>query len=113
MRSARVSVSTFYFLFFGALGVWWPFVTLFLSSRGIPISQVTRLLGLLPVMGLLVPPLSGLLADAWHLRGWLLRGTTLAMAAAFSSFFFVGTHPIGLWAAMALFAFFRSPLNAL
>ncbi len=111
MRISR-AVSLFYFVFYGALGVWWPYVTLFLQSRGMAAGEITLLLGFLPAFGLVMPPLSGMLADAWHLRGWLLRATTLLTALTFIGFFFVGHSHLGLWLAMGLFALFRSPLNA-
>ena len=38
-------------------------------------------------MALLVPPLTGLVADARRLRGWLLRIGSVATALAFLGFF--------------------------
>ncbi len=105
-------IAAYYFTFFGALGIFLPYFSLWLVAHGMAPSDATRVLSLTPLMSLVVPPLVGLAADARRLRGWLLRIGTLATAIAFLGFFRARTR-LGLYAVTALFAFCRAPLTAL
>ncbi|HXU69121.1 MAG TPA: MFS transporter [Polyangia bacterium] len=105
-------IGLYYFSFFGALGIFLPYFSLWLVAQGMLPSQATRVLSLIPLMALCVPPLTGLAADARRLRGWLLRLGSVATAVAFLGFLRARTtHE--LWLATALFCFFRAPLTSL
>ena len=106
------ALSSFYFTFFGALGIFLPYFSLWLVGRGLLPSEATRILSIVPLMALVVPPLTGLVADARRLRVWLLRILSLATFVAFLGFFAARAR-IELYAATALFAFFRAPLTSL
>ncbi|HEX8953379.1 MAG TPA: MFS transporter [Polyangia bacterium] len=105
-------IAAYYFTFFGALGIFLPYFSLWLVAHGLPPSDATRVLALTPLMSLVVPPLAGLVADARRLRGWLLRLGTLATFVAFLGFFRARAR-WELYAVTALFAFCRAPLTSL
>lgn len=105
-------VATYYFCFFGALGVFLPYFSLWLVAHGLSPSEATRVMALTPLMSLVAPPLFGLVADARRARVWLLRGGTLLAWLAFLGFLAVTRRP-AIYAVTALFAFFRSPLTSL
>src|SRR5260370_26112589 len=105
-------IAAFYFAFFGALGIFLPFFTLLLVSRGLSATEATRLVSALPLMSLIAPPLFGLLADARRARAWLLRGASVAMALAFAGFLGAVDHT-ALYLITAAFAFARAPLTPL
>ncbi|MGZ3406186.1 MAG: MFS transporter [Polyangia bacterium] len=105
-------IAAYYFAFFGALGIFLPYFSLWLVDRGVAPSEATRILSLVPLMSLLVPPLVGLAADARRLRVWLLRLLSLATFVAFLAFFGARAR-IELYRTTALFAFFRAPLTSL
>jgi MFS transporter, PPP family, 3-phenylpropionic acid transporter len=108
----RMWIALYYFSFFGALGIFLPYFSLWLVAHGFSPSQATRVLSLIPLMSLFAPPLAGLVADARRLRGWLLRLLTLATFLAFLGFF--RAHAlVEVYAATALFALFRAPLTSL
>ena len=109
---APILIAAYYFTFFGALGIFLPYFSLWLVAHGMAPSDATRVLSLTPLMSLVVPPLIGLVADARRLRGWLLRLGTLATACAFLGFFSARTR-VALYAVTALFAFCRAPLTSL
>jgi PPP family 3-phenylpropionic acid transporter len=111
MSSASL-VAAYYFTFFGALGIFLPFFTLVLVSRGLSATEATRVVSALPLMTLIAPPLFGLVADARQSRAWLLRGASLAMALAFASFLRVDSH-LAVYLVIGAFAFARAPLTAL
>ena len=105
-------ISAYYFTFFGALGTFLPYFSLWLVDRGLQPSEATRMLSLVPLMSLVVPPLVGLAADARRLRVWLLRAASVATFVAFLGFFGARARA-ELYLATALFAFFRAPLTSL
>ncbi|HWE26819.1 MAG TPA: MFS transporter [Polyangia bacterium] len=105
-------IAVYYFSFFGALGIFLPYFSLWLVAHGLSPSQATRVLSLLPLMSLFAPPLAGLAADARRLRGWLLRLLSLATALAFLGFFIAHAR-VEIYVATALFALFRAPLTSL
>jgi MFS transporter, PPP family, 3-phenylpropionic acid transporter len=107
-----LAIAAYYFTFFGALGIFLPYFSLWLTARGLLPSETTRVLSLMPLTTLIAPPLVGLLADARRARGWLLRGLSLLTAVAFLGFFVAGERPM-IYAVTALFAFFRAPLTSL
>lgn len=105
-------IAAYYFTFFGALGIFLPYFSLWLVAHGMAPSDATRVLSLTPLMTLVVPPLVGLAADARRLRGWLLRAGTLATCLAFLGFFRARAR-WELYAVTAVFAFCRAPLTSL
>ncbi|MCU1279040.1 MAG: transporter, partial [bacterium] len=107
-----VLISAYYFTFFGALGIFLPYFSLWLVGRGIAPSEATRILSFVPLMSLLVPPLIGLAADARRLRVWLLRILSLVTFLAFLGFFRAHARS-ELYVATACFALFRAPLTSL
>jgi PPP family 3-phenylpropionic acid transporter len=106
------SISLYYFTFFGALGLFWPFFSLYLAGCGLSPTQISRVLALSPVLGLLTPPLIGLVADARHARGFIARAASVCTAIAFSGFFVAHGRP-ALYATAGVFAFCRAPLVSL
>lgn len=101
-----LAIATYYVTFFGALGIFLPYFSLWLTARGLAPAEATR------VISLVAPPLVGLLADARRARGWLLRGLSLLTCVAFFGFFVARARP-AIYAATALFALFRAPLTSL
>ena len=63
---APLLIAAYYFVFFGALGIFLPYFSLWLVAHGLAPAEATRVLSLTPLMSLLVPPLAGLVADARH-----------------------------------------------
>lgn len=58
-----VALGGFYLLYFGAIGILLPFLPAYLSSLGLPASQVGVLLAIGPALALVSPHLFGHLAD--------------------------------------------------
>lgn len=102
-------VALYYFVYLGALGCFWPYFGLFLRSVGFVDHQVTLVMAVTPAVGIVVPPLVGLLADARRARGWLLRAASIAALVAFGGFL---VAPSRAWVVVsaALFAASRTPV---
>lgn len=102
----------FYFLSFGALGSFFPFLPLLLGKRGLDPSQIGWVMMVVPIANVLVPPLWGLAADTLRARLPLLR-----LAAAGSAATILLMLPnlgfVASIAAIAAFSLFRSPLTSL
>jgi len=105
-------IAAYYFVFFGALGIFLPYFAPWLVAHGLAPAEATRVLSLTPLMSLLVPPLAGLVADARRARVWLLRIGSLATFLAFLGFFRAHTR-VELYVVTAIFAFCRAPLTSL
>jgi PPP family 3-phenylpropionic acid transporter len=106
---AVLPIALYYFVYFAALGILWPYFSIYLQSIGLRPTEISRLLAFSPVMGLLAPPIFGLLADARQARGRLLRVGTIA-AALFFSGFLVARSDWMLWVVTAVFFLARAPL---
>ncbi|XP_076041032.1 major facilitator superfamily domain-containing protein 6-like [Oratosquilla oratoria] len=52
-----------FFLFFGGAMTLWPFMTIFMRSMGISAEEIGLIYSVTPILGLLVPPFAGMLAD--------------------------------------------------
>jgi len=107
---SMTSISIFYFAYLGALGIFWPYFSLYLGSVGLPPREVTQVMALYPVMGLVAPPLFGLVADARRARGWMLRIASALTLVGFAAFFVAGGQRTALYLSLAVFAFCRAPI---
>lgn len=112
-RSPAPAIALFYFAFVGSLGLFLPFFPLYLERLGLAPTAITATTALGPAMGLIAPPLVGLLADALRRRIWVLRAISVGACLAFAAFLLAGPHRVALTVAIAAFSFFRSPLWAL
>jgi PPP family 3-phenylpropionic acid transporter len=112
-RRSGAAIRLFYFLLFGALGVFWGFLPVYLVSRGLRPTRATQLLALNHVMQLVAPPLVGLAADVWRARSWVLRGQAALTAVAFLGFLAPLSSPAALVVVAALFYAGRAPLGSL
>ena len=110
---ARRSIAAFYFAYLAALGLFAPYFPLYLRSLGLSDGAVARLQGVVPAMGLLSPPLLGLLADAQRVRPHLLRATTALAAASFALLLVVPSRWPVIAGVVALFALARMPITPL
>jgi PPP family 3-phenylpropionic acid transporter len=114
-RGQAVALRLYYLTVFAALGVQLPFFPRWLEARGIEGIAMGAVTATVPAMGLIGPPLFGLLADTLGLRGSLLRvaafvaGTGLAAIAAAA---LLDHTPgfAGVFAAVAVSSLFRSVL---
>jgi PPP family 3-phenylpropionic acid transporter len=108
----------YYFVTFGAFGLYLPFFPAWLEGRGFRGAALSALVSLLPLLSLLSPPLVGMLADGLGLRGRMITfaalSTALGLTAlALTAFFF---DPLPFWpvfSCFVLFAAFRGPLTGL
>ena len=115
----RLSTLRFYYAAcFVALGIYLPFFPRWLEARGVHGAAMGMVAASLPAMGLVGPPLFGILSDRLGLRGTLLR---LACVGAFACMGALGVafasgHPLGfagIFAAVLAFSFFRSSMISL
>ena len=108
----------YYVAYFVALGVYLPFFPRWLEARGVHGAAMGIVSASPAAMGILSPPLFGILSDRLDLRGALLR---VVCAGAFVCMGALGVtfalgHPLGfagIFAAVLAFSFFRSPMLSL
>ncbi|HEX2687551.1 MAG TPA: MFS transporter [Kofleriaceae bacterium] len=111
MRSSTI-IALFYAIYFGAIGLYTPYLAMYLQAIGLSPSTLARVMALGPAMMLLSPPLFGLVADARHSRVWVLRGCIGMTAVAFVGFLF-GQGLMMLYLTIAVFSLFRAPIPSL
>jgi PPP family 3-phenylpropionic acid transporter len=108
------ALRVYYACSFAALGVYLPYFPRWLEARGIAGWAMGAVAASFPAMGVLGPPLFGLLADRLGLRGSLLRlasGGAFVAFAALAAIALGGEPSLGLvLAAVVAFAFFRAPM---
>lgn len=115
MSPAPSTLRLYYAASFAALGVYLPLFPPWLEGRGIHGFAMGLVAATLPAMAIVGPPAFGAVADAFGLRGSLLR-VACAGAAVASSLIALPAllgRPLGfgaLFAVVAAFAFFRSPM---
>src|SRR5690606_37157948 len=100
-------LSTHYFFYFGFVGAFSPYFTLYLQSLDYGPTDIAVLLSVLQVMRVLAPSLWGWLAERTGLRVPIVRASAIASLAGFCPFFFT-TDFAGMFLAMVLMAFFWS-----
>jgi PPP family 3-phenylpropionic acid transporter len=107
------AVSLYYLFAFAGTGVFWPNYGPFLEQLGLAPQLAGMVLGANPFIGLFVPPLVGLLADARRARVWILRGFASLSAVAFG-LWALEPGAVGLvFGLVFLNALARAPLSAL
>ena len=112
--TGRVLIALFWFLYFGALGIFFPFYSLYLSENaGLTSSQVGLVLACIPLTGLVTQPQWGNLADRSGARRTVLCLLTLASAAGYTLLALPTTFMEFLvaTAAMAVFATAVIPMS--
>jgi PPP family 3-phenylpropionic acid transporter len=83
--STRGLLSLYWFLLFGALGIFFPFYSLYLhENAGLTASQVGLVLAMVPLTGTVAQPLWGQIADRTGRRARLLAVLTLGAAAGYA-----------------------------
>lgn len=113
-----LTLRIYYAACFLALGAYLPFFPRWLEARGVHGAAMGVVLASLPAMGLVGPPLFGVLSDRLGLRGALLRVACLGAFACMGALgvtFALG-HPLGfagIFAAVLAFSLFRSPMISL
>lgn len=105
-------LSAYYFCYYAFLGIFMPYIALYLQWRGFPAVQIGMLMSIMQVMRTLAPNAWGWLADRTGRRMLVMR-----VAALFSMLGFLGMGTdAGIWgiaASIAVMAFFwtaQSPL---
>lgn len=100
-------LSAYYFFYFAFVGAFSPYFTLYLQSISLSAADIAILMSLMQVMRVLAPNLWGWLVER---RGHRLTIVRLSAFASLGGFmlFFLTTRFEGLFAAMALMAFFWS-----
>ncbi|WP_437764193.1 MFS transporter [Sorangium sp. So ce281] len=114
-RPSPRAISLYYFGIFAVLGVYLPLFPSWLEARGMQGLAMGAIAATLPAMGLVAPPVFGLIADALGVRVWLIRAACAGAFVVFallalSSALGVSLGFAGLFVAALAFAFFRSPM---
>lgn len=78
----------FFLAYYGYVGVFSPYASLFFAQRGLSAAQIGVLMSLMSVMRIFGPNLWGWVADRSHARVTVLRITAVAALALFSGMFF-------------------------
>lgn len=100
-------LSAYYFFYFGFVGAFSPYFTLYLQSISLSATEIAVLMSLMQVMRVVAPNLWGWLAEHFGRRLFIVRLSAVASLAGFGVFFLT-TRFSGLFVAMALMAFFWS-----
>jgi MFS transporter, PPP family, 3-phenylpropionic acid transporter len=105
----------YFFASFAALGAYSPFFPRWLVARGLDGAALGAVVATIPAMGLVGPPVVGLLADSLGLRGSLLSVACLGSFLAFAFLAAAGlvNHQlvfVEIFATVLVFAAFRAPM---
>ena len=100
-------LSGYYFFYFGFIGAFSPYFTLYLQSLGLGAAAIGLLMSNMQVARIVAPSIWGWLAERTGRPMTIVRISAVAGLAGFSLFFFT-TSFAGLFIAMALMAFFWS-----
>ncbi len=83
-RRHGVPISLFWFTFFGALGIFFPYYSLYLKENaGLTGTQLGLVLSVMPLVGIVAQPFWGQVADRTGARGRLVAFLSMASAAGF------------------------------
>jgi MFS transporter, PPP family, 3-phenylpropionic acid transporter len=113
MSPSGVPIGAYYFALSAAMGLYIPYLAMYLSSVGLSEAQGVQVQAVVPLMSMVVPPVLGMFADAHGARVWLLRGFTAAALVTFAALAFAGGHAIAITVVLTAFAVARAPLVSL
>ena len=100
-----VGFAFFFFAYYGYVGVFSPYASLYFADRGMTAAQIGVLMSLMQVMRIVGPNLWGWVADHTQKRVAVLRITALAAVIAFTGMFFGRTFAQFLIVMIAINAF--------
>lgn len=83
-----INFSLFFFAYYGYVGVFSPYASLFFAEKGMSAPQIAILMSLMQITRIFGPNLWGWVADHTQKRVAVLRLTALASLVTFSSIFF-------------------------
>ena len=108
-----VSFALFFFAYYGYVGVFSPYASLYFADRGMSAAQIGALMSLMQVMRIFGPNLWGWVADRHHRRVTVLRITAVAAVATFVGMFFGQTFTqfLLVMVAVNLFTSAQGPLS--
>lgn len=108
-----VNFAFFFFAYYGFVGVFSPYASLYFADKGMTAAQIGVLMSLIQVMRIFGPNLWGWAADRSQRRVLVLRITALAAVAAFSGMFFGRTFAqlFMVMIAINLFTSAQGPLS--
>lgn len=101
------SFALFFFAYYGYVGVFSPYASLYFAEKGMSASQIGILMSLMQVMRIFGPNLWGWVADRHQQRVRVLRITAAAAVATFAGIFFGQTFA-QLFFVMVIFNLFTS-----
>jgi len=103
----------FFFAYYGFIGVFSPYASLYFSDKGMTAAQIGVLMSLIQVMRIFGPNLWGWVADHSQRRVFVLRITALAALTAFSGMFFGQTFAqfFAVMIAINMFTSAQGPLS--
>jgi len=102
-----VSFALFFFAYYGYIGMFSPYASLYFTDKGMTAAQIGVLMSLMQVMRIFGPAMWGWIADRQQQRVRVLRITAMAALAAFCSIF-VGHTFAQLFIVMVLVNAFTS-----
>jgi PPP family 3-phenylpropionic acid transporter len=107
------SFALFFFGYYGFVGIFSPYASLYFADKGMTAAQIGVLMSLIQVMRIFGPNLWGWVADRSQKRVLVLRITALAALAAFSGMFFGRTfaHFFIVMVAINMFTSAQGPLS--
>jgi PPP family 3-phenylpropionic acid transporter len=89
LRPAQsLNFALFFFAYYGYVGVFSPYASLYFSDRGLSATQIGILMSLMQVMRIFGPNVWGWVADQSNRRVLVLRLTSVAAALSFCGMFF-------------------------
>ena len=105
-----ISISLFWFVFFGALGIFFPYYSLYLKENaGLSGTQLGLVLSVMPLVGIVAQPFWGQVADRTGARSSVVAFLSLVAAAGFVALGLAQGFMFILLAAVFL-AFFSTPV---
>ncbi len=102
-----LNFALFFFAYYGYVGVFSPYASLYFADRGLSAPQIGVLMSLMQVMRIFGPNLWGWVADHTRQRVGVLRLTSVAAAIAFCGMFF-GESFVFFFALMVMVNLFTS-----
>jgi len=105
--------SLFFFAYYGYIGVFSPYATLYFSDKGMSAPQIALLMSLMQVLRIFGPAVWGWIADHTQKRALVLQATALAGALLFCGLFFGRsfTHFLLVMLAVSTFTSALAPVS--
>jgi len=109
-KSLNFRLNLLYFIFYAALAGYYPFLTVYMTERGLSYTQIGIAYAITALISVVVQPIWGYITDKYSTKKKILLITMCLSCLVINSFVFISGFPMVV-SAMIILIVFQSPMS--